>query len=605
MQGIPKLLKSLTECQVSDTTDLMSDLKTAQEKIAAALAAKPGPDPELTSVSQLLKSLDRASKNIRTFGLENTVAKRFFEQFYTELITHLEYYNVLTFVVQRDGLFFKETSVYSSQVGVTSENFAFKLYSDGIREITFHQGIEQEDVLFFFDALWDTVGAAGTEDDDIVTRLWSRNLPTLTIVTADEVMKVSEIDDVLTPQGKAPLDRSLREILEEINANDPKGVKEEQQRRHRITSSVTGYEVTDEEMAALARDIEAESSRDGILYLLDILTAVLSSERSPDLLKKLFDIYEGILKSLFQGGHWTIVEHVLGLLSEAEAVRPDLTEELKTKLHSIFDQLGSPELVALMQQYLNTVARPRIEGLDGVLLMMKPSAVPALCTLLGDLEQPAHQALVANAVVELAKDTPDVLVKHLTDRRPTFVRNLLGIITRWNNPRLADHVEKILRYPDPLIRREAIRTLAGLRPSGSAIKLIPLLNDRDEGVRLATLKPLLTGNYTALFAMWEPVINDESFCDREPAEKRNIFHAMRVTAGDEAVPYWTTLLTEWGWTNRKKREDLALLAVDALGKLGTAAAQSALETGTKKGTAAVKQACAAAIAGVSKHSRSL
>jgi hypothetical protein len=78
---------------------------------------------------------------------------------------------------------------------------------------------------------------------------------------------------------------------------------------------------------------------------------------------------------------------------------------------------------------------------------------------------------------------------------------------------------------------------------------------------------------------------------------------MRVTAGDDAVPYWTTLLTEWGWTNRKKREDLALLAVDALGKLGTAAALAALDTGSKKGTAAVKQACATAIASATKHQR--
>ena len=69
------------------------------------------------------------------------------------------------------------------------------------------------------------------------------------------------------------------------------------------------------------------------------------------------------------------------------------------------------------------------------------------------------------------------------------------------------------------------------------------------------------------------------------------------------MPYWTTLLTEWGWTNRKKREDLALLAVDALGKLGTAAALAALDTGSKKGTAAVKQACATAIASVNRHQR--
>jgi HEAT repeat protein len=579
---------------------LMSDLKAAQDLMAAALAAKQTTDPELASVTQLLKSLDRAAKNVRTFGHQNSVAQKFFEQFYTELIIHLEHYNVLTFVVQREGLYFKEASVYSSKTGDANENFAFKLYSDGIREITFHQGIEQDDVLFFFDALWDTVGAAGTEDDDIVTRLWSRNLPTLTIITADEVMKISELDDVLTPQGKAPLDSSMREIL----AKEAKETRDDQQRKQRIASSVTGYEVTEQEMAALGRDIDAESKRDNILYILDILTAVLSSERSPDLLSKLFDIYEGLLKSLFQGGHWFIVEHVLGLLSEAEAIRPDLTDEHKKKLRNMFDQLGSPELVTLIQQYLNTADKPHTDGFTNVLLLMKPSAVPALCTLLGDLQHPGHQTLVANALVDLAKETPEIVVKHLSDRRPTFVRNLLAIITRWNNPKLADNVEKILRYPDPLIRREVIRTLAILKPSGSAAKLVPMLNDPDEGVRLAALKPLLTGSYTAPFALWEPIVNAETFSAREPAEKRNIFHAMRTTAGDEAVPYWTTLLTEWGWTNRKKREDLALMAVDALGRLGTAAALAALDNGSKKGTATVKQACAAAIANATKQLRS-
>ncbi|HET7438386.1 MAG TPA: hypothetical protein VFJ56_02730, partial [Nitrospira sp.] len=345
----------------------MSDLKAAQDMMAAAMAAKQGADPELTSVSQLLKSLDRASKNVRTFGQQNSVAQKFFEQFYTELNTHLDQYSVLTFVVQREGLFFKEASVYSSKTGEASENLAFRLYSDGIREITFHQGIEQEDLLFFFDALWDTVGAAGMEDDDIVTRLWSKNLPTLTVVTADEVMKISEIDGVLAPQGKAPLDGALRQILAEAQAKEARGSKEEQQRKARLSSSVTGYEVTEQEMAALAQDIEAESSRDSILYMLDILTAILSSEQSPDLLNKLFDIYEGILKSLFQGGHWSIVEHVLGLLSEAEAVRPDLTDEHKKKLQNMFDQVSSHELITLIQQYLNTADKPRTEGFANVL----------------------------------------------------------------------------------------------------------------------------------------------------------------------------------------------------------------------------------------------
>ncbi|HSN04264.1 MAG TPA: hypothetical protein VLS44_04730, partial [Nitrospira sp.] len=82
----------------------MPDLKTARQMMADAIAAKQHADPELTSVIQLLKSLDRASKNVRTFGLRNSVAQKFFSQFYSELTTHLTRFDALTFTVQRDGL---------------------------------------------------------------------------------------------------------------------------------------------------------------------------------------------------------------------------------------------------------------------------------------------------------------------------------------------------------------------------------------------------------------------------------------------------------------------------------------------------------------------
>ncbi|HSN04116.1 MAG TPA: HEAT repeat domain-containing protein, partial [Nitrospira sp.] len=494
-----------------------------------------------------------------------------------------------------------EQLVYSSKTDEAGENFAFTLYSDGIRELTLHPDITEEDVLFFFDALWDTSGPAASTDDDIVTRLWTKNLPTITIVTADEVMKVSEIDDILTPQGKTPPEASLREILADARARDATDKQHDQIQKPRLTSGIMGYEVSEFELAGLERDIAAESARDSASYVLEILGAILSSERSPALLLKVLDIYDGILTSLVQGGHWHLTEQVLTLLSDAEAMRPDLTPEHKEKIRTMLERIGQPERVSLIERYLNTAEEPVLEGLQSVLLMMPPSAIPALCVLLGNLEQPAHQTLLSGVLTDLAKETPDILARHLTDRRPAFVRNLLNIITHWNNPGLADAVEKIIRYPDPLIRREVIRTLSVLRPSGSGAKIVPLVNDPDEAVRLAALKPLLTGHYTAPFSVWEPIVTAETFGDRPPAERRNIFHAMRATAGDEAVPFWTPLLTEWGWTNRKKREELALMAVDALGKLGTPAAQRAIQTGADKGMAAVKKACLTALAHMTKH----
>jgi hypothetical protein len=75
-----------------------------------------------------------------------------------------------------------------------------------------------------------------------------------------------------------------------------------------------------------------------------------------------------------------------------------------------------------------------------------------------------------------------------------------------------------------------------------------------------------------------------------------MFQAMRATSGDEVIPFFESLFTEWSWTNRKKKEELATLAAETLGKFPTAAALTTLELGQKKGSATVRQACASAIA---------
>jgi len=60
----------------------------------------------------------------------------------------------------------------------------------------------------------------------------------------------------------------------------------------RFKSGLAGYEVSDEEFAQLVKEIEAESARDHTTYILDMLTAILASEKSPVILTKLLDLWD-------------------------------------------------------------------------------------------------------------------------------------------------------------------------------------------------------------------------------------------------------------------------------------------------------------------------
>ncbi|MDH4327834.1 MAG: HEAT repeat domain-containing protein [Nitrospira sp.] len=577
----------------------MPDLKTAQEMMAAAVAAKGTEDPEIASVKRVLKLLDKTAKSNRTYGSTNPVAQKFSQQLFEELTGHLTTYSKLTVLIQRSGLLFRESVVYETDTDSTSESVAFRLYADGIRELTLYQGLAQEDLMYLLDSLW--CGLDPAEDDDIVTRLWARNLSTISIITAEEIAQSSIDSATQADAGMSSSDSTLRDLLDRARNHKERagggtdGSGSAGGHKKRLQSNLVGYEISEEELASLAAEIEVESAQDDLLYIMDILTAILASEKSPDLLTKLFSIWGDILDILFRQGKWTVLEHVLSLLHESESIRPDLSDEHKQQAVSLLHGIGHANRVKAIETFLNQTPDSNTEGLSTILLSMQPDAVPLLCSLLANLESPAHQAIVSGALAVLARDQPQPLLKALADRRPAYVRNLLAILMKWNDPKFAEPVEKLVRYPDAQVRKEVVRAIGLFRQSGNGVKLISFMADGEESVRIAALKLLVSGQYTAPFPSWSPIVSEDEFTERPISERRAVFHAIRATSGDEAVPYWEGLLTEWSWTNRNKKEEMALLAAEALGKLATPSATAALELGAKKGGAAVRQACTHAL----------
>jgi len=591
----------------------MDELKTDGGALPITPLKEPV-NPELASVKRLLMLLAKTAKSTRTYGAANPVAQKFFQQLYEELTAHLATYSKLAFLVQRSELYFNGEVVYRAEQDSSNDSIAFKLYADGIRELVFLEGLPAEDLSFLLDSLWDNLETQ-VEDDDIVTRLWSKNLSTITMVTAEEIAKASTGGDafVLPTAGmmEAP-ESSLRDLLDKEQARINKGGGAEpvgggmpaaegtgggvSRQAGRFLSGYVGYDITEAELAELAKEIEAESTRDNTTYLLDMLTAILASEKSPAILTKLLDLWGAVLDALMAQGKWTVLDSVLGLLHVTADVRPDLGEDHKKQLTALLDNLGRAESVKKIETYLNKTPHATTEGLPAVLLAMTPAAVPALCTLLANLETPAHHAIVIEALETLAKDQPDHVLRGLSDRRPRYVKNLLAILLKWNNPRFADAIEKLVRYPDLQVRKDVVRAIGILRPSGNGMKLVSFLTDAEESVRLSALKLLMTGHYKTPYSAWSPLVAADTFKERPLSEKRAVFLAMRATSGDEVIPFFQSLFTEWSWTNRKQKEEFAALAAEALGKVASPAGLTALELGQKKGGASVRQACTTALA---------
>ncbi|MER3424911.1 MAG: hypothetical protein C4293_18515, partial [Nitrospiraceae bacterium] len=524
---------------------------------------------ELQAMKQLLMLLDKTFKTTRTYGPNNPVAQKFFQQFYNELSRHLDAHDMLLLLIQRSELYYQGEVVY--QASSPTENLAFKMHADGIRELAFHKGLTQNDLLSFFEALWGTSDPEQA-DDDIVTRLWGKNLSTISFVTAEEIIKSSDmISGVLTPQDTHTLNSPVSHVSNIAS-------KEKDVARAGVREiSVAAYEISQQELDKLAQEIEAESSRDNVTYILDMLTAMLASETSDDILTKLLDLFSKVLDTLSKQGQWKLLNTIVSLLEEAQGLCPNLSDGHRKQLASLVDSLGRPDRIKAMEMALNANSEGPTEDLHSLLLMLKPHAVPSLCALMANLKHKPHRLMVCEVLVSLAKQNPGALLKGLSDSRWYYVRNLVYIIGKTGNEQLVNSLEPLTNHKDVRVRREVLRAFKSLCPSGKGDRFIALLNDPDEPLRLTTLKILLGGAYTASFRIWIPIITFKSFHDRSLSEKRAVFQAMRQTAGEEIIPYCQQLVTQWFWRNRRKHQEAGMLAAEALGAIGTSAAITALE----------------------------
>jgi HEAT repeat protein len=284
---------------------------------------------------------------------------------------------------------------------------------------------------------------------------------------------------------------------------------------------------------------------------------------------------------------------VIELLQAVER-RPDLAEEQRTKLASVTQGLGTSEHIKAIQKLL-AAPQSSTDGLLPFLLKFPAPAVPALLTLLGELQNPKHSAVICEALGTLAKESPELLVKRLKDPRSAFVRNLLSIIAKIGNPRGAESLGQFARHPDTTLRMEAIRVYGALCPSGNGSPLAGFVNDVEPSVRLAALKPLTRGAYQVPYRVWEPIVQSAEFLHRPLSEIQTIFQSMSKTTGNECIPFWQELISQRFWFKRKKQE-AGTVAAEALGRVGTPEAIAALEVGKKRGCRAVRKACAEALA---------
>jgi hypothetical protein len=130
-----------------------------------------------SQVREIVSLLSKTAKNYQVYLPNNRIFQSSLAELRHAFEIYLDEYEVLTLAVKEFEMLYDTVPVYSNQDRYQS--IAFRMYRDGVRLVSFHRGISEEDLVAFFEALTRCLDRENLEED-FVTLLWEKDLQSIT-----------------------------------------------------------------------------------------------------------------------------------------------------------------------------------------------------------------------------------------------------------------------------------------------------------------------------------------------------------------------------------------------------------------------------------------
>ena len=140
------------------------------------------------ALRDLIRLLVKAQKALRLYQANNAMAHRLEKELYAKLFAHLEEEGAFELTVQEFKLFLGEEVLYESND--RNDSLSFTLFRDGVRKLSFHPGLEDEELHSFLTCL-NRVGVHSNDQDDLVTLFWEQDFKSIKYYAIEELSSES------------------------------------------------------------------------------------------------------------------------------------------------------------------------------------------------------------------------------------------------------------------------------------------------------------------------------------------------------------------------------------------------------------------------------
>jgi len=566
-------------------------------------SVEPEIEEELVSTVDLIRSLQKAIKAFKLYQPNNPMLTRQLEELTTKFTAHLDEYQSLNLQVGEYKLFFKGNPVYENTD--MKESLAFLLYKDGVREIRFFKGLEDQEISDFLDVLRKNEQASRLEDD-IVTLLWERDFVHISYYATDEFMESNAVhvpvnyeefqtglefspgiegETVTTsPQESAEAEKvlPLGEMFPE-----PTGDQREAFARH--------FQLTSEEVGLIDRLVNQEADIDFVSTLVESLMEILfhlGEDLEP--YENMVTFFDRALEFLVLKGEFKAASEILRNLREILDSMA-LKDNQIYAINRIFEGAGSARIIELTAETLKHEGFLDLNTCYDYFDLLPKSAIEPLCNMVGQLESSKARNLIAEIVGRKVKGNLEMLVPFLSDKRWIVLCYVINIIGNSADRNAIKYLAQTISHPDERVRRTALKALSRYGGKENKGLLIKMLNDESSYIRSQAVIHLARSSKHEALKPILSVIQSEPFLDRDFPEKAAFFRAIGEIRSNESLPVLEKILGKRSWFKKPKWDELQVCAIGTLRMIGTEESRRILEMGKRSKNRGVRRACLQAL----------
>jgi len=560
---------------------------------------EPGTDEEMASAGDLIRSLLKAIKAYKLYQSNNPILAKQVGELTHKFNAHLDRYQTLNLQVGEYKLFFDGKPIYENTE--MRESLAFLLYKDGVRDIRFFKGLDDQEISDFLDVLQRGEQASRLEDD-IVTLLWQKEFAHISYYATDEFMDSNAVpvnyDEYqagleFSPTAEEPAsdqESTEEEMLLSLAETLPESVRDQRE------TFAEHFQPTTEEAGQINQLINHEADIKFVSTLVDNLIEILlhlGEDLEP--YENMVTFFDRALEFLVLKGEFKTAGEILKTLREILDAMA-LKDNQIYAINRIFEGAGSPRIIELTTETLKHEGFFDLNASYDYFDLLPKSAIEPLCNMLGHMESPKARKLIAEIIGRKAKGNLEILSPFLNDKNWIVVCYVITIIGNSGDRNATKYLPQTIGHPDERVRRTALKALSQY-PGSKEIKplLLKLLNDQSSYIRSQAVIHLARSSKHEALGPILSIIQSESFLERDFAEKAAFFRAIGEARADEALPVLRKILEKKSWFKRPKWDELQVCAVGALRMIGTEESRKILELGKRSKNRAVRRACLQAL----------